>query len=542
MEDDLESSSPVNLDTLDVSIGESPEVRHYRSILGVANHFTDHIHSVAPAEWMADPELLLKKTGLTKQQLVGVLNDEFGSMDELYALIDVLPKLNDFFGRRPAHSIYQKKSWEAGAQFFSHLRAEGMTREQQAAHIGMTIEDFDAFEKGEFSPSLDEFRRVVTLPGLEDSHLGIGIPHVSHILDQFLERQKWKYNQLASQVRIPVGRIYSMLRGSQPTPEEFKKLRALIPNLPTWRAGRPRKNVQEKPESKPTPEPEVAEEVAAEEPEEPEEPKETPTLSEAVTMPEARVRAAELLADEGRLKELLADPDLAGKEEEALRALRAIADPKSEEPKPKSIPPPSPSQKVPSASDYLTLTEEERARIIMFEDALLRLCNPEPLKRNELFPDDPSSAGKHWQLDFIHKLVHAGVISRDGERFNARYVGNKDRVEALLSDAEWLLRLTYPAVLHRPIPSEEVDDVVHDPEKIEDIPTGTDILRVLPQYYEVLTYQHERIGAVEKLLGTVNAKLDAILAHLGIPLPTKEPNDVSGCIGSAVCLRPLGER
>ncbi len=527
----IKGIAPVNLAPEDVSISESQEVPRFRPIFGVANHFTEFVHSVAPVDLMETPEFLIAAASLTREQLVGLFNDSYGDVAELNALLEAVPKLQAFFIRRPPSSDAQKRSWAKVAQDgFEKLRAEGMTREQIADHIGMSMHDFTALENGEFAPSLEEFRNIATLPGFEKTHLSIGIPYFSTVLVKFLKSRNWRYSVLASQTRIPVNRIHELLRGAQPNQSEVKRLRIMIPDLPSWRE-----------KEKDDPSSSLVDLVSPPSSTEKEEmlsiPEAVRTIEEGIedtSIPEARKQVAETLADPERLQEIL---DIApGQEENVIRVLQEFSEPRSVdnhdhllEEKPKSVPPPVPSQPVPLASDYPTLTEEEKARVVMFEDALLRLCGPDPLKRQELFPDDISTSGGRWQLEFIKKLLHAHVITKIGAAFNTKYSGDKERVESLLGDPEWLLKLTFPIALHRVVPSdllEEGSDSMTETDPLEGGLSDADILRVLPQYYEVLTYQHERITAIEQALNKTNAKLDAILAHLGVP-PVKEDDDNS---------------
>ena len=458
-----------------------------RPLLGVSNQFTEFVVACmheAGMPYPVDQHELVAKTGLTAPQLVGVLTDQIGSMDHLYALFRALPGVRDYFGRRPAVNESMRKKWETSG-FALHREREGTTREQQAAFIGMTTEDLERLERGEFSPSVDEYERIVRIQEFKDSSLMIGIPTLAGALQAFMIKSKWRQRQLASQARMPVDRVGAVMSGGMPTHGEFKRLSVLIPSLPPWRgpngflearAGTPAPAPAPAPDPVPVPAP---------------------------------------VLDLDPLPIVLSETVGPGWSEPVARVL--------------------------AAHDHPSLSDDERTRVLLAEDALLRLSSDDLHKRIDLFPGESYDPSPHsWQPAFMQKLLGAGVVTRVGERSQTRYRGVRERVDALLGDTDWLLRLVVPAALSRTVPEAAVEgpheksseDVVmpefpdepkfgHDGDPSVAAEFLSEAQRLLPDFFkilqyqhEILQYQHDKIGALESTLSSVNSKLDSVLAHL----------------------------
>jgi len=450
---------------LALSEKERPEVIKPRPLLGVSNQFTEFVVTCmheAGMPYPVDQHEIVARTGLTGPQLVAVLRDQIGSMDHLYALLRALPKVREYFGRRPAVDEPMRRRWECSSAFAEHREREGITVEQQAALIGMTPEDLERLGRGEFSPSIDEYERIVKIPDFSGWSLMVGVPSFTSAVRAFMVKSKWKHRQLASQARIPSDRLTAILNGSRPNQGEFDRLSILIPSLPRW------------PDSKASgssvPEP------ASHSPE--------PGPSEPAPAPE-------------------------------------LPEPTPELPGPAPVP-----GLTPAAHDHPALTDVERARVQLAEDALLRLSSDGPHRRADLFPGESYDPSPHsWQPAFLQKLHGADVVVRTGERNHTRYRGIKERVDALLGDTDWLLRLVAPAALSRTAPGPSLPV---DPDEAESVGGSVhpgqapgvaeeflaEAQRLLPDFFRILQYQHDRISSMEAALSAVNLKLDSVLAHL----------------------------
>jgi hypothetical protein len=356
---------------------------------------------------------------------------------------------------------------------------------------------------------MDELDLIRKIPEFSKARIYIGIPFTGPAVRDQMRRMKWGYNRLSSQTRIPAKRIYEIIEGFEPTAEEFKKLRMLMPEIPSWRPP----NSKHKPSVTPK-ESELVVQVESLPPPSPP----VEVVSEKIAEDELRISL---------LKYSISHP-----EEKSL--------PKLPEPS-KPVPPPTP--RTPIASDYPTLTDAERIRVQEVEDAILKLCernaagNLKTYKRIELFPNDIK--GDQWPSDFLRKLQSVKVIIRIGATFHSKYQGVPERIDKLLGDAEWLLRLTAPLALRRTPPAPESDPESEEAEQ----ETGTDFseapvdlginsdvasetLRLVSGYYEVLAAQRDSIVSFQEEMKSVNAKLNAIMEHLGIQM-SRGPDDPS---------------
>jgi hypothetical protein len=210
---------------------------------------------------------------------------------------------------------------------------------------------------------------------------------------------------------------------------------------------------------------------------------------------------------------------------------------------------PQPQPEPTSAADVYELKDQEAEQIRAVEAALRRLLqeaegfditNEEEisawsLSRHDLFPDDPD--GVRWQRDAIKKLCNAQVVAKIGERSETRYAARAE-LRTLFGSHEWLMRLLMPAALNRyavtqalretgahvaqeaapqsPVSSVVSEDAAVSSELKEML---KEVGRLLPEFFEVLKYQHDRIESMEKemkQMRAVNAKLDAVIAALGV--------------------------
>lgn len=491
--DSIKSKGPVPGFLGDRRAREVPaqEMGRYRSLLGVSNQFTEFVVSAMLKAGMRYPdgqEALAVEAGLDEEELVDLLGDRLRSMKHLYALIEALPEVRSYFGRRAAYDAAMAKGWDSSEDFARHREREGLSREEQAAGLGMTEEDLASLERGEFSPSIDEYERIVKIPEFSRRQLAVGIPEVSSVVRMFAKRNRWRHNKLASQVRIPINRLFDIMDGKAPNADEVRRLRNLMPDLPSWREV---KKTESAPRARTAPPPSAA----------PAEPEPSPQ----------QTTEAQLESDEDESEP---DDPVHPAAESANVFEGSLGD---------SVPIslPAPSARTPIASEYPTLEPHEKVRIEHAEYALVRLCSDVSYKRPELFPDDAD--GERWQLDFLRRLQALNVVRREGERNFTRYVGVRDRAEALLGDPLWLLRLLVPAALARVVVQDRPAEGPSEAPGAVPADVMSEVARLLPQYYEVLSWQHQRIQALEEHVASVNDKLGAIMTHLGVSVPETNP-------------------
>lgn len=210
-----------------------------------------------------------------------------------------------------------------------------------------------------------------------------------------------------------------------------------------------------------------------------------------------------------------------------------------------------------SAVEVYELEGQDAERIAAIEDAIRKLVREAgsrdlsieeearacSLSRYELFPD-AQVEDERWQREALKKFVHAGVVVRFGERSDTRYSAREELRERV-GDHGWLMRLLMPAALNRyavtqalretgvhtaasepPQPSASATVLVdtESGEELKDL--MKEVGRLLPEFFEVLKYQHDRIESMEKemkLMRAVNAKLDAVIAALGVQVD--DPKD-----------------
>jgi len=423
------------------------------------------------------PEGLLSASGLDKSEFIHVLNGDHVHAPNLYALIDSLPGLNDFFesfNPNTAPDPYIKEKWREYASELRDLReAAGESQAEQAIRLGISENELKFIEEGDTSPSILLFRKIMEeYPGFSTTHINMSLPTLWQKIVDFVTKNKWHINTLSSKARISEKRLRLIINGSEPKTDEMKRLKILIPNLPSWK---PEKQLIQN----------------------------TPVKS----------REQSQNTFEFSLPEISSDNFL--DEEKSVFSNK----PDTDDVTTQVIIPDEPSEK----TDFFKfLTEEERRRVSMCEDALLRLGSndQENWRRRELFPDDTRS-GKHWIYDFLEKIVASEVVERHGDNRHTRYIGIKDRVDKLISDPEWLMKLIVPSALSRvgmeeDVPEEKnVESVI--PEQVTTPVQSSDGVfgsEAIFQYYQILSFQHDKIEKIEKSIGEINHKLDEILTAI----------------------------
>ena len=203
-----------------------------------------------------------------------------------------------------------------------------------------------------------------------------------------------------------------------------------------------------------------------------------------------------------------------------------------------ALPPPSTPAK-PLASEHPSLTDSERVRLQLLEDVLLRLADDQPYRRADLFPGEFSSSDVRWQQKALQTLADAGILHKHGDRRFTRYHGIQEKVHAILDDSEWLLRLIVPDLYARLDNGELEAELQESPDSLESESVSVDdasypdesfpsrapvaaaspellseVERLLPKFFAILEYQHERISSLEENLKSVNVKMDEMLSLL----------------------------
>lgn len=184
----------------------------------------------------------------------------------------------------------------------------------------------------------------------------------------------------------------------------------------------------------------------------------------------------------------------------------------------------------PLASDHPMLTPLERRRVQAVEDILLQVSGVKWYRSAE-FIQTGDGINREWKFQILRNLVDVGVLERKGERRNTIYRGVPARINELLDDTEWLLRMVAPKavtrasvvtdiqsdaeneeegiVLNEELQSALLEIQVEEPkaEQSSEEKLLTDAIARMHQLYEVLEYHHER-------LNTLESKMDEILQHL----------------------------
>lgn len=182
------------------------------------------------------------------------------------------------------------------------------------------------------------------------------------------------------------------------------------------------------------------------------------------------------------------------------------------------VPPPPKSEPKPLASDYKYLTDTERQRIQLVEEALIRFTYNEWYERTDLFPGDFSPSEAEWQRKTLALMVDAGVIQRKGERRGTRYHGIADQASNLYEDSQWLLKLVMPSVLGRG--DAEDDEIPESEDDLADEEASADSINPEPTFDPVeailksLESQVSYMAELDSRVSVLDAKLDEILKLL----------------------------
>lgn len=159
---------------------------------------------------------------------------------ELVQLVRGCPDLeHEFFHRRASHSVNCQAHWTRNGDVLkTHRQKLGVGRADVAAIIGLPERDISHFEEGIQCPSYNELLGLCAiLPEMPDEFsLPSSVPLLADHISDYLARRNMRISMMRSACRIQQGRIDAISMWCQPpTSDEWKRMSAIVPNLPPWR-------------------------------------------------------------------------------------------------------------------------------------------------------------------------------------------------------------------------------------------------------------------------------------------------------------------